>query len=470
MTVSRTAGVALLVMTLVMAACSDDDTAETRVEPTTTTAPGTTPANDAGSTTTSTKPSTTTQATFPPGGGVDLSLTRSDVDCSEEALGAEAEVFGSIHYVVEGTLGAVCFGKDNESVVEAWELLTTITPGGQLNDLGLFGGYVWTGPTNPSLAYVLSLDNDASLFGMAVNTDEAELDPDLLALTMAHEFAHVFTSLPIEMNYRLSQADCTTYYNGEACVIEGSLLGDWIETFWSDDLLKQIDPFDPGAGIAPEERCTLDPGFFGSYAATNPEEDFAETFSAFVFSLSADNDDQQQKMDWLAAQPGLLEFQDLVTAAGVGPQGAPVHAYFGSCGEASLTPAEAATYGGISLSPGFSPDAGLIDMISGGRVNTENIGCSGWAAIAPDLQLEFTDSTALLRFYFVADSGGDTTLIVNDPDGTWHCGDDSHGTLHPTIDFINASAGIYDIWVGSYEAGANYDGTLTITERSGDTP
>lgn len=63
----------------------------------------------------------------------------------------------------------------------------------------------------------------------------------------------------------------------------------------------------------------MNPGFLGPYSASNPEEDFAETFSAFVYRLEATTPEVQAKLDWMADQPGLVEFRDRADAAGLGP-------------------------------------------------------------------------------------------------------------------------------------------------------
>jgi hypothetical protein len=47
--------------------------------------------------------------------------------------------------------------------------------------------------------------------------------------------------------------------------------------------------------------------------------------------VPAANDDQQRKLDWLAAQPGLAEFHDRAVAAGL----APVDYRFDECGSAA---------------------------------------------------------------------------------------------------------------------------------------
>jgi hypothetical protein len=126
-----------------------------------------------------------------------------------------------------------------------------------------------------------------------------------------------------------------------------------------------------------------------------------------------------------------------------------------------LDPSLSANFGSISLSPGFLPDPYTVSMRSGGDMSASAVGCAGYVTDAPDFELFLTDTSSLLRIFFVAD--GDTTLIINDPYGQWYCNDDYSG-VNPMIELASAPGGTYDIWVGSYAAGSYIDGTLYITE------
>lgn len=252
----------------------------------------------------------------------DPTLTRDDVDCSPDALsGDEPEyAFTTAHYVVDGHLGAVCFGDEDPLVVDAWDSLATITPPGQLGDLAIFAGFEPEGgEADETLAFVNTLDTDALVFQMSVNVPESEADPDELLLTMAHEFSHVFTATAAETDRTDEGIDqCDTYFNGEACYLDGSLMAAWAADFWSDELDGDVGPIEEDEDDA-DERCALDAGFFGPYAATSPEEDFAEAFSAYVFGLEPDSPEQQERLDWIATRPGLVEFKDRADAAGWTP-------------------------------------------------------------------------------------------------------------------------------------------------------
>jgi trypsin len=133
-----------------------------------------------------------------------------------------------------------------------------------------------------------------------------------------------------------------------------------------------------------------------------------------------------------------------------------------------LDPSLQATFRSPKLTSGFLPDPWRRQAASGGGIDVFYLGggCLGFAAQAPDFELTWSGGGSLLRMYFVADFG-DTTLVVRDPSGDWHCNDDWEpgSTLDPGIDFVGPENGVYDIWIGSYFEGDSLGGRFSITER-----
>lgn len=120
------------------------------------------------------------------------------------------------------------------------------------------------------------------------------------------------------------------------------------------------------------------------------------------------------------------------------------------------------TFGSTNLSANFQPDPYRVSLTAGGSidVSTSINGCFGYIADAPDYRLQYTPGGFSL-FFFV-DSAEDTTLVINAPDGSWYCNDDTRG-LDPVIQFQNPMSGQYDIWVGTW--GNTYpNAVLNISE------
>lgn len=130
-------------------------------------------------------------------------------------------------------------------------------------------------------------------------------------------------------------------------------------------------------------------------------------------------------------------------------------------------PARAALYGEVTLTPGFQPDPYTIQLIGGGRSRANDFladaACRGYISEAPDFSVLLSEGGAAL--WFAARSPADMTLIVNAADGSWHCSDDYFGS-NPGIAFSYAAAGLYDIWVGSAEAGNYAAAVFSVSETA----
>ncbi|BDX00827.1 peptidase S1 [Maricaulis maris] len=122
------------------------------------------------------------------------------------------------------------------------------------------------------------------------------------------------------------------------------------------------------------------------------------------------------------------------------------------------------TFGSVSLSAGFAPDPYTVAITAGGTIEASNISpsCRGMIANAPDFRLQYNAGS--LPLYISAYSSADTTLVINGPDGSWYCNDDTNG-LNPSLAWGSPMSGQYDIWIGTY--GSNSDlasSTLRISE------
>ncbi len=146
-------------------------------------------------------------------------------------------------------------------------------------------------------------------------------------------------------------------------------------------------------------------------------------------------------------------------------------------GEDELDPSLTASVATTSLTAGFTPDPWTRSVTSGGPVDvaaflghpaTSFETCRGFASAAPDFQLTWNGTSSLLRFYMIAN--GDTTLIINDPNGNWACVDDWGSNRNPSIDYNNPPQGVYDIWVASFSQGTAHTGTFHVTDRGACTP
>ena len=122
------------------------------------------------------------------------------------------------------------------------------------------------------------------------------------------------------------------------------------------------------------------------------------------------------------------------------------------------------TFGEVTLSAGFEEDPHTVAVVSGGDIGASHLGgdCAGFVANAPDVRLHYKAGDFPLLFTVLSE--GDTTLVVNAPDGQWHCDDDSWGDGDPLLSFSEPESGQYDIWIGSFQPSDNLEALLGVSE------
>lgn len=122
-------------------------------------------------------------------------------------------------------------------------------------------------------------------------------------------------------------------------------------------------------------------------------------------------------------------------------------------------------YGTVELAAGFTPDPQVIAVRSGGSLDAQTLSasCRGFISSAPDVRLQY-DAGSFPLIISVAASA-DTTLVVNGPDGSWYCDDDSgEGGLNPMVRFNNPQGGRYEIWIGTFANSSLQPARLHISE------
>lgn len=136
-----------------------------------------------------------------------------------------------------------------------------------------------------------------------------------------------------------------------------------------------------------------------------------------------------------------------------------------SLAQGSLNPAGEPRYGRHSLAPGFVPAPFSLDVVSGGDIAVKPLSlgdnCLGYAAADPDFVVAL--AAGFERVTFLVASAEDTTLIMNLPNGSWSCNDDTNG-LNPALIYHNATPGDYQIWIGSYAPETFDDAVLYLAE------
>lgn len=165
--------------------------------------------------------------------------------------------------------------------LEVWEDFTQIIPKYAREDLRKF--QVFSSTDSPTWAYVRRDQENSELWNITINIDAFNDNSQIILLI--HEFAHILTLNREEVVYfipgdRVTNTrvlrGCRTNIIPEGCLGTDSYLHAFITNFWVDllDARRQDPSFNFYAGNEDD--------FVGSYAATNPWEDIAESFTHFI--------------------------------------------------------------------------------------------------------------------------------------------------------------------------------------------
>ncbi len=125
-------------------------------------------------------------------------------------------------------------------------------------------------------------------------------------------------------------------------------------------------------------------------------------------------------------------------------------------------------FGTISLAPGFDTTAASISGYTGGSYSLsaisnrdrDNRACIGFADPNPDHILVLEKDFSNLKV--AVNSGGDTTVLIQGPDNTIYCGDDSGTRKDASIENRNWKAGNYKVWVGTFNPNVKLNYTLSV--------
>jgi hypothetical protein len=124
----------------------------------------------------------------------------------------------------------------------------------------------------------------------------------------------------------------------------------------------------------------------------------------------------------------------------------------------SFTLSESAPAASVS---GFTNGISALSNIAGRDRN--GMICAGFADTNPDHTMDLQQDLAALTLQ-VNSGGNDTSLLVQGPDGSVRCGEDSD-RRNPDARIQDQSwpAGTYRIWVGSHNQGQRYSYSLSVS-------
>jgi hypothetical protein len=224
-------------------------------------------------------------------------------------------------YSIKGDSLTLTEGKKDEKHSQIWGLFTKIIPANYRKDLNIYS--VYNDEESDTMASVWQNEENIETWDISVNRAffydaNWKLDTKETVHTLIHEFAHILTFSPSQIDYvpqnigsdsayyRLA-AKCQTTFVFEWCLKEGSYLDEFITSFWTK---SEIDGTENGDLDVYSQKPS---SFVSEYAATNFGEDISETFTHFVLKgKPTGNTVADKKIQFLYQFDELVALRELI--------------------------------------------------------------------------------------------------------------------------------------------------------------
>ena len=210
-----------------------------------------------------------------------------------------------------------------------WEYFTSMIPAEERTFLTEFS--ITTDGADNTLAAVTQTQSDPNDWALEVDILDIN-DTYSLTFTLIHEFGHLLTlnaeQVPPNMDVFNDPEDedilenaiesCPQYFPGEGCSTADSYINAWYERFWADiydewDETNDIEDDDEYYETLDDFYYKYEDQFLTDYAATNPEEDIAESWAFFVLSPKPNGDTiAEEKILFFYEYPELVQLRESI--------------------------------------------------------------------------------------------------------------------------------------------------------------
>lgn len=213
-----------------------------------------------------------------------------------------AETPGLANYTVStGQKLGLEAGKPGPNDAEIWGQVARLVPLAQSDRLiGKF--QVFSKPKSNTIAFI-DRDSGTDRFVLGIN-DPVHLATDMQEqkLTIAHELMHMIVvseAVPLAANGAPLNACDGIIEPDEGCYKRGTVYADFVKRFWSDA--------DRAAAAKNDDFYNTKKGSFATvYAATNPHEDIAESFSIWMVDEGKGSSVADAKRRFFGSYPNLV--------------------------------------------------------------------------------------------------------------------------------------------------------------------
>lgn len=219
--------------------------------------------------------------------------------------------------------------QDSAAHEFVWNYFTALIPPNERKFVTEYS--ITTDGADNSLAAVVQTQNDPNHWALEVDILDIA-DTHNLTFTLIHEFGHLLTlnaeqvppSIRVFNNpnnediYQQEVVKCAEYFPGEGCSTSTSYINAFYEYFWVNiydewDEINYIEDDDTYYQALDEFYYKYEDQFVTDYAATNPEEDIAESWAFFILSPKPmGNSIADQKVLFFYQYPELVQLREKI--------------------------------------------------------------------------------------------------------------------------------------------------------------
>lgn len=254
-----------------------------------------------------------------------LSSCSSDNSSSEVGGPADALESTAIYQVVAGdlSLSLQTGGETQAADTDTWNAVVELLPQDTLRS-HVVEYHIFSDGEDETLAYVSQLEGDATKWMFSVDSaDAVNKESKSFVTTVTHEFAHILALNSEQVAAGVEEENCAReYWVEEGCPKESATILAYFDEYWKGSLYNQHQQMvadlegDEKADAVADFYDQHQEKFINEYSATDPVEDFAETFSYFVFvdRINPAHNLREQKINFFYDYPALVSVRDHIRA------------------------------------------------------------------------------------------------------------------------------------------------------------
>lgn len=211
--------------------------------------------------------------------------------------------------------------EDTASHEAMWQEFANLVPAENRRQIAEYG--IFTDGVDNTMAYVEPIPGNETQWKIVMDAVDAKNKKEQ-RYTLIHEFGHVLTlnnnQVPFDVEayqddlaFEEAAEACPRFFTGEGCANQSSYINAFFNAFWADIYDELPQDQDPDAIY--DFYLQYEDQFVTDYAATNPGEDIAESWTHFVINeRPSGNSIADQKVRFFYDYPELVSLRDQIRA------------------------------------------------------------------------------------------------------------------------------------------------------------